>query len=67
MPKIKTKKSIAKRVKLTGTGKVKRMKAFSGCKHIRSNKTHKQVRSYRKPVVADESDVKRIMPAIPYL
>ena len=31
MPKIKTKKAIAKRVKVTGTGRLMRNKAFSGC------------------------------------
>lgn len=67
MPKIKTRKSVAKRVKVTGTGKLKRMKMFSGCTHIRSNKSHKQVRGYRKPTVAEECDDKRIRPLIPYI
>lgn len=67
MPKIKTRKSAAKRVKVTGTGKIKRMQMFSGCKHIRSNKTKKQVRKYRKPIIADKSDEKRIKPLVPYL
>ena len=67
MPKIKTRKSVAKRVKVTGTGLLIRMKEFSGCKHIRSNKSHKQVRGYRHPTVADETDAKRIRPLIPYI
>ncbi|MFP4499313.1 MAG: 50S ribosomal protein L35 [Vulcanimicrobiota bacterium] len=67
MPKIKTKKSAAKRVKATGSGKLKRMRMFSGCTHIRSNKSNKRVRKFRKPVVADETDVKRIRPLIPYV
>lgn len=67
MPKIKTRKSIAKRVKLTGTGRLLRNKAYSGCTHIRSSKTQKQVRGYRKSTVADKTDEKRIKPAIPYL
>lgn len=66
MPKIKTRKSVAKRVKVTGSGRVKRMKMFSGCKHIRSSKTNKRVRGYRKPVIADATDEKRIRPLIPY-
>ena len=37
MPKQKTHKGLAKRVKITGTGKVKRKKAFSG--HLMSGKT----------------------------
>lgn len=67
MPKIKTKKSIAKRVKITGSGKIMRMKAFSGCTHIRENKSPKRVRGFRKPVVANSTDAKRIRRAIPYL
>jgi large subunit ribosomal protein L35 len=67
MPKIKTRKSVAKRIKLTGTGKVKRMRAFSGCTHIRINKSNKQVRRYRKSVIADETDAKRLIQAVPYL
>lgn len=66
MPKIKTRKSVAKRVKVTGKGKVKRMHMFSGCTHIRSNKTPKRVRKFRKTVLAHESDEKRIKPLIPY-
>jgi len=66
MPKIKTRKSVSKRIKVTGSGKILRMKSFSGCKHIRSNKTHKQVRGYRKPCVADDTDAKRISKLVPY-
>ena len=67
MPKIKTKKSAAKRVKATGTGKLKRMRMYSGCTHIRSNKSPKRVRGYRKPIVIHKTDEKRIRPLIPYV
>ncbi len=67
MPKIKTKKAIAKRVKVTGSGRLLRNKAFSGCTHIRSNKSNKQVRGYRKSTLTHPSDEKRIKPAIPYM
>lgn len=66
MPKIKTKKSIAKRVKVTGSGKYMRMKAFNGCKHIRISKSAKRVRGFRQPVVTDRTDAKRISRAMPY-
>ena len=46
MPKGKTRKSIAKRVKVTGTGRLFRRKPGSG--HLKSRKTSKQLRSYRK-------------------
>ncbi len=67
MPKIKTRKSVAKRVKVTGSGKLKRMKMYSGCTHIRSSKSPKRVRSYRKPVIVSKSDEKRIRALIPYV
>jgi large subunit ribosomal protein L35 len=37
MPKQKTHKGLAKRVKVTGSGKIKRKKAFAG--HLMSGKT----------------------------
>jgi len=67
MPKIKTRKSISKRVRATGTGKLRHCKMFSGCKHIRSNKTNKQVRGYRKADIVDKSDEQRIKPLVPYI
>ncbi|MCD4786428.1 MAG: 50S ribosomal protein L35 [Candidatus Eremiobacteraeota bacterium] len=66
MPKIRTRKSVAKRVKKTGTGKFLRMKMFSGCTHIRSNKSKKRVRSFRKSTVTHHTDHKRICKLIPY-
>jgi large subunit ribosomal protein L35 len=67
MPKIKTRKSVAKRVKVTGTGKIKRMKQFSGCKHIREKKSPKRTRNIRKTVIASPSDAKNIIKNIPYM
>lgn len=67
MPKIKTKKSVAKRVKVTGSGKIRRMKQFSGCKHIREKKSPKRVRNYRKTALASSSDAKNIEKNIPYM
>ena len=42
MPKVKTKKAAAKRFKMTGTGKLKRMKAYKS--HILTKKTTKRKR-----------------------
>jgi large subunit ribosomal protein L35 len=67
MPKIKTRRSVAKRVKVTGTGKIKRMKQFSGCKHIREKKSPKRVRNIRKAVIASPTDAKNIAMCIPYM
>ena len=42
MPKMKTKKALAKRVKRTGSGKLKRQHAYVS--HYAGNKTQKQKR-----------------------
>jgi len=46
MPKIKTHKALAKRVKVGARGKVKRSKA--GRSHLRSGKNRKRLRHLRK-------------------
>ena len=58
MPKMKTHKGAAKRFKLTGTGKVKRFKAFKS--HILTKKTAKRKRHLRKNTVLSGADVVRI-------
>jgi large subunit ribosomal protein L35 len=58
MPKMKTNKSVAKRFKLTGKGKVKRMRAFKS--HILTKKSAKRKRRLRKPDLAASGDAKRI-------
>ncbi len=47
MPKMKTNKSLTKRVKVTGTGKL--MVYAPGAGHLKSRKSNKQLRSFRKP------------------
>lgn len=46
VPKMKTNKSVAKRVKLTATGKLKRHRPLAG--HLKSNKSPKRIRELRK-------------------
>lgn len=46
MPKVKTKKAVAKRVKVTARGKV--MRRMPGSSHLKSRKTPGQIRRYRK-------------------
>lgn len=58
MPKMKTKKTLAKRVKVTGTGKIKRHHAYTS--HFAANKTHKQKVKLRKSTLLHKSDVKRV-------
>ena len=58
MPKMKTKKTLAKRVKKTGSGKL--MKKSNYTSHFAANKTHKQKKHLGKPSIVDKTDVKRI-------
>jgi len=58
MPKMKTHKGTAKRFKLTGTGKIKRAKAFKS--HILEKKSPKRKRNFRHDGLVDQADVKVI-------
>jgi len=64
MPKMKTKKSAAKRFKKTGTGKLKRMKAYKS--HILTKKSAKRKRNLRKAIMTDASNVKNMKKILPY-
>jgi large subunit ribosomal protein L35 len=55
---MKTRRSAAKTFKLTGTGKVKRRKAFRA--HILTSKTTKRKRHLRKPGVVAETEAYKI-------
>lgn len=57
MPKMKTKSALRKRIKVTGTGKVKRGQAYRS--HLAQNKTTKQKRQSRKADFMHPSDLKR--------
>ena len=65
MPKIKTNRSAAKRFKVTGTGKIKRNKAYR--RHILTKKTTKNKRNLRKAVITDETNVANMKKICPYL
>jgi large subunit ribosomal protein L35 len=65
MPKIKTNRSAAKRFKVTGTGKLKRNKAYR--RHILTKKTTKNKRNLRKAVITDETNVANMKKICPYL
>ena len=65
MPKIKTKRAAAKRFKVTGTGKLKRMKAYKS--HILTKKTTKRKRNLRQPAITDQTNVKNMKKILPYL
>jgi large subunit ribosomal protein L35 len=56
--KKKTKKSATKRFKITGSGRVKRNRAFKS--HILTKKTAKRKRHLRKATVASGADERRL-------
>jgi large subunit ribosomal protein L35 len=64
MPKLKTQSSSKKRFKLTGTGKVKRAKAYK--RHILTKKSTKTKRNLRKTTVASKANAKVIKALMPY-
>ena len=65
MPKIKTRRGAAKRFKITGSGKVRRRRAY--LRHILSTKTRKQKRNLRQPALVAKSEAKAIKKLVPYL
>ena len=54
--KMKTKRAAAKRFKVTGTGKLKRSKAYK--RHILTKKSAKTKRNLRKATLVDDTNVK---------
>ncbi|HUG37931.1 MAG TPA: 50S ribosomal protein L35 [Candidatus Limnocylindrales bacterium] len=64
MPKMKTHRGAAKRLKKTGTGKLKRMRANKS--HILTKKTTKRKRRLRKPDIVAKGDAKRLHKILPY-
>ena len=65
MPKIKTNRGAAKRFRKTGTGKIRRSKAFTS--HILTKKTTKRKRNLRHTTLVSKVDEKNISRLIPYL
>jgi len=65
MPKIKTNRGAAKRFRKTGTGKVRRNKAFTS--HILTKKTTKRKRELRQGTIVAAVDHKNICRLIPYI
>ncbi|MCH2389648.1 MAG: 50S ribosomal protein L35 [Nitrospinales bacterium] len=64
MPKMKTNKGAAKRFSKTGTGKIKRNKAFTS--HILTSKTTKRKRNLRHSTIMSPGDTRRMRVLIPY-
>jgi len=63
--KLQTNGSAAKRFKATGTGKVKRNKAYA--RHLLSCKTTKQKRKLRRSGLVDSANIAGVRQMLPYL
>ena len=64
MPKLKTHKGAAKRFKKTGTGKVKRHKAY--LRHILTSKDKKRKRQLSAGTLVSDADTPKVKRMIPY-
>ena len=65
MPKLKSSKAAAKRFSITGTGKLKRMKAYKS--HILTKKSAKRKRNLRKAAMTASTNIKNMKKILPYL
>lgn len=65
MPKMKTKRAAAKRFQKTGTGKLKRYKAFKS--HILTKKSTKRKRNLRKGTMTDATNIRNMKKVLPYV
>jgi large subunit ribosomal protein L35 len=65
MPKLKTKKGVAKRFKTTKSGKIKF--TAGGKSHLQTNKSAKRVRNLRKArKVVNKKEIKYLKKMLPY-
>ncbi|MBI2794174.1 MAG: 50S ribosomal protein L35 [Ignavibacteria bacterium] len=62
MPKMKTNTGAKKRFKLTGTGEIRRQKAYRS--HILTSKTRKRKRNLRKSTLVHPSDRNNVLHAL---
>ena len=58
MPKMKTRRAAAKRFTKTGSGRIKRNKAYAS--HILTKKSPKRKRNLRKSDMVDSADISRV-------
>jgi large subunit ribosomal protein L35 len=64
MPKMKTKRSAAKRYNLTGSGKVRYKK--QNLRHILTKKNSKRKRRLRQPAILSSVEAERAKKLLPY-
>ncbi len=63
MPKMKSHRGAAKRVKRTGSGKFSRHHAYAN--HMMGHKTTKQKRNLRKSAIVSDGDQRRLSRLLP--
>ncbi|MEA3305954.1 MAG: 50S ribosomal protein L35, partial [Candidatus Omnitrophota bacterium] len=63
MPKLKTRKAVAKRFKITKRGKIKRAKA--GRRHILTKKAKNKKRHLRKKTLVSASFLRKVKKQLP--
>jgi large subunit ribosomal protein L35 len=63
MPKMKTHRGTAKRMRLTGSGKVRRGSA--GASHMMRGKPARRLRNLRKSTIVNDADAKRLKRLLP--
>ena len=64
MPKMKTNRAAAKRLRVTGSGKVRRGRA--GLRHLMRGKPASRRRRLRKSAIACDADARRVQQLLPY-
>ena len=64
MPKLKSHSGASKRFKYTGTGKIKRAKAYKS--HILNKKSPKRKRKLRKSTIMSSANAAAIKKMLPY-
>jgi large subunit ribosomal protein L35 len=64
MPKMKTNKSVAKRLKKTATGKFKRGKTRR--RHLMTCKNAKQKRGFREKPLVEKTNLRKVNTLLPY-
>jgi len=64
MAKLKTRRCVAKRFKITKTGKILRRKAYR--KHLLGGKTPKRKTSLSRPALVSSGDAEAIRRMLPY-
>ncbi|MDD5292638.1 MAG: 50S ribosomal protein L35 [Candidatus Omnitrophica bacterium] len=61
---LKTNRSVAKRFRVTGKGKIKRPRAYTG--HLLGHKAKKRKRHLRRGALVSANDTKQIRRLLPY-